>query len=367
MSFWSLPGPSLYLEDVEEAIREGTSVVTRFPGGVPEGFERAMKERLQKVLGWRSLDASDAGEDILGFLYGELCPSTSAAYLPSISGFAAQPELRGLVMWIDGVPAAEQPRWAAFVRAYSDASRAIETFDRAVFALVLSGPQASDSVPDEAAFVTRDFRSSVDPIDLFILAMQDLVRRSMPREHKALHAQAVASLAQWDWRLATVLIDARLEDVLKPEPLLERFAAERGWCAETPRLWQDGTADGPAGSPVPHSAVLLASGDVRGVRHRLWSAQAAVLLPLIEERRVELIAAHARGIRFPVTLDGREIGDPLDLSIGQLAWHLDEVGCPAAVRKNVYRLRRMRNALAHMEPVEGSDALHRQLLPAPVS
>ena len=115
-------------------------------------------------------------------------------------------------------------------------------------------------------------------------------------------------------------------------------------------------------SSVVHSAMLEISGDERAVRHRLWSAQAAVLLPLVEERRAELVKEHRHRIRLPVKTEDGEISDPLDLSIGQLAWLLDRQGEAMKLRKQLRRLKRVRNALAHMAPVRVEDALHEALV-----
>ena len=231
-----------------------------------------------------------------------------------------------------------------------------------MFVVLVSGEAVTGEVPEEVALVRCDFRGVVDALDLFVFSLWKAPESIKRREHRALLAHTVAQVAQWDSILAEHLLELPLKEVLDPEGALRQYAVDCGWTAETPRCWEIGTVDGPAERPTVHSALLVVCGASRPVQHRVWAAQAAVLLPLVEERRIGLVARYGRYLTLPIeTEPGRRIDDAFDLDVGQLAWYLDRAGKPQVLRKQVRRLRHVRNKLAHMEPLVPEEALHRML------
>ena len=258
------------------------------------------------------------------------------------------------------------PDWSRFLRVYSDACRNVDILNRTVFIVLLSGEPVTGKVPEEVALVRRDFRGALDTLDLFVFALRQVPASVKFREHRALLAHTVAQVAQWDSVLAEQLLALPISEALSPEGALRQYARDRGWTAETPRCWEKGTVDGPVERPTVHSALLEVGGASRLVRHRIWAAQAAVLLPLVEERRVGLIGRYSRFLELPIkTETGRWVNDPLDVDVGNLAWYLDRRGRPQVLRRQVRRLRRIRNRLAHMEPLKPEQALDRSLLVDP--
>ncbi len=145
---------------------------------------------------------------------------------------------------------------------------------------------------------------------------------------------------------------------------LARYAEERGWTAETPELWEAGTLDGPRERPVVHSALLLVQGRDRALNRRLWAGQAAVLLPLLEERRIELVDRNRhRFSRLPFETDYGVIETPEDMELGALVLYFSrhrEGG--RGVLGPARRLRTFRNELAHFRPLSFAQATHATLL-----
>ena len=366
MDIWSLPGPSLFVDDIEDAVRDGASVIARFPSEAPSGLERELKERLHSLFAWTSIDASQAGSGPLTFLLQQICPGVSVFEARSITELAVTDSFQGRLVWIEKIDSGMWPDWSRFLRAYSDACRNVDILNRTVFIVLLSGEPVTGDVPEEVALVRCDFRGAVDTLDLFIFALRQVPESVKCREHRALLAHTVAQVAQWDSLLAEQLLALPLAEALSPEGALRQYAGNRGWTAETPECWEKGTVDGSTERPTVHSALLEVCGASRLVRQRIWAAQAAVLLPLVEERRVGLVGRYGRYLELPIeTEDGRRVDDPLDLDLGQLAWYLDRRGKPQVLRKQVRRLRRIRNRLAHMEPLEAEQALDRMLLVDP--
>ena len=157
-----------------------------------------------------------------------------------------------------------------------------------------------------------------------------------------------------------------MESVLAPSDALLQYACGRRWNTATPTSWENGTLDGPSDRPIVHSAILAVAGDDSGsLRRRIWAAQAAVLLPCVEARRIELIPRCRQYLRLPLETDtGKVITDPLDLEIGQLTWCLDRRQTPLTIKRQLEFLRDVRNKLAHLEPIEPEDALSSILLSA---
>lgn len=363
MDIWNLPGPSSFVDDIEASVREGSSVIARFPFEIPGGLERELKERLDSIFEWTHIDASLAGSDPLAFLRQQVCSDIRAFDIGSVAELAVTASFQGRLVWVEKIDHGGWPEWSAVLRAYSDACRNVNLLSRTVFIVLLSGVAVVGEAPQEVALVCCDFRGTVDMLDLFVFALWKAPVSIKRREHRALLAHTVAQVAQWDSLLAERLLDLPLDEALSPEGALREYARDRRWTAETHRCWEIGTVDGPAERPTVHSALLEVSGASRLVRQRVWAAQAGVLLPLVEERRVGLAVRYGRYLDLPIeTEDGRRIDDPLDLDVGQLAWYLDRTGKPQALRKQVRRLRHVRNKLAHMEPLVPEQALHRMLI-----
>ena len=339
------------------------NVVVRFPGGFPDGLERNLRERLHSVFEWTYIDASHDESDLVDFLRQQVCPELSPCEIRSVAELAVAQSFQGRLFWLTNVDGTAWPYWAEVLSTYSDACRNVDLLSRSVFVVVLSGETAVNEPRREVALECRDFRDDVDTSDLFALALWKVRSSIACREHRLLLAHTVAQVAQWDGLLAEELLAAPLVEALNPCSILKRYAQRRGWTPETSRTWEAGTVDGPVQQPIVHSALLEVSGASRVVRQRLWAAQAAVLLPLVEQRRVGLVERQGRYIRVPIESgDGQQVANPLDIDLGKLAWHLDRDDVPQRLRARSQRLRRVRNKLAHMEPLTPEQALHPFLL-----
>ena len=366
VNIWDLPGPSSFVDDIEAAVREGSSVILRFPSEVPDGLERELKERLQSIFEWTRIDAACPDLDPLTLLCQRACPDIGVSDARSMAELAVTASFQGRLVWVDKIDRGAWSEWSTILRAYSDASRNVDLLSRTVFIVLLTGEVVVDEAPEEVALVCCDFRGVVNALDLFAFSLWRTPSNILRGEHRALLAHTVAQVAQWDCVLAEQILGLPLNEALNPAGILQQYARDRGWTAETPRCWEMGTVDGPAERPIVHSALLEVSGVSRLVRQRVWAAQAAVLLPLVEERRVGLVARYGRYLNLPIKTEaGRRIDDPLDLDVGQLAWYLDRTGKPQVLRKQLRRLRHFRNKLAHMEPLEPEQALHRMLVVDP--
>lgn len=265
---------------------------------------------------------------------------------------------QGRLLWIENIDRSDWAQWAAALAAYADACRSVDLIDRTLFIVVLSGEVVAEHTPEEVALVRRDFRNVVDTTELFMFALCKLPDSIERLEHRALVAHTVSQVAQWDCLLAEQLLSASFDEALSPDDTLRDYARCRGWNSDTSRRWEDGTVDGPDDRPIVHSALLTVSGELRPVFRRIWAGQAAVLLPLVEERRMGLVPRCCRYLKPPIdNRAGQQVHDLLDLEVGPLAWHLDRTDAPQGLKEHLRLLRDVRNHLAHMEPLEPNEAL----------
>ena len=363
MNIWRFPRPALFLDSIETAVRDGSNVIVRFASSAPAGLERELRQRLHSLRLWTSLDASDLVDDPVRFLRERVCPDVSSLRAGTMSELADTDEFQGRLLWVEKVRRLDWACWADALAAYADACRRVEVISRTLFVVVLSGSAVAGGVPEELTLVRRDFRNVLDSLEMFMFALWQVPERVEAREHRALMAHVVAQVAGWDWLLAEQLLSVSLEETLNPEEVLRGYAERRGWTRTTARRWENGTVDGPGDQPFVHSALLCVSGEKKLVRRRVWAAQAAVVLPLVDERRVGLVHRWRRYLSLPVTTErGQLVHDALDLEIGQVARNLIAGEAPRRVRDYARWLVDVRNRLAHLEPLEPDDALNRILL-----
>ena len=363
-SLWGLPGPSRFVEAVADDLRDKSSVVLRFGSGLPAGLADHLEQRTTWGPAWTALGV-DAESPPLSAIRRVVAPGAPAVDFRTPQQVVLDERFRNRVFWIEGLTPENWPAWRRFLRNFAHASRNAEATARPpVFLLPLCGTGFEVSDLAEPSISSREFRDVVDRDDLYMLVLQSRQARRRRRVIRALLANTVAQVAQWDHVLARILLDGGPEAALQPHATLARYAEERGWTAETPELWEAGTLDGPPKRPIVHSALLLVQGRDRALSRRLWAAQAAVLLPLLEERRIELVDRNRhRFSRLPFETDYGVIETPEDMELGALVLYFSrhrEGG--RGVLGPARRLRTFRNELAHFRPLSFAQATHATLL-----
>ncbi len=336
----------------------------RFGSSPPAGLADHLEQRTTWGTVWTHLGA-DAETPPLSAIRRAVAPEAPAVDFRTPQKVVLDERLRNRVFWIDGLTPENWPAWRRFLRGFAHASRNAEaTACPPVFLLPLCGAGFDVSDLAEPSISGREFRDVVDRDDLHVLVLQSRQARRRRRAIRALMANSVAHVAQWDHVLAGILIDGGPEAALQPRATLRRYAEERGWTAETPELWEAGTLDGPRERPVVHSALLLVKGRDRDLNRRLWAAQAAVLLPLLDERRIELVDRNRhRFTMLPLETDYGLIEAPEDMELGDLVLYFSlHGGNGRSVLGPAHRLKNFRNKLAHFRPLSFSEATHATLL-----
>ena len=356
METWKLPGPSRYLEAIERSLRDGSSVVLRFPGEVPAGFRAALRGLLGDFWQWATVEADgvvESGEG--GFVVRGLCerfaPRLTAVARVTAADLCEEEEFQRRLIWIDGLHSTNCDGWLSFLATYAQASRGVSTLERTRFvALVDGAPPAR--VTGDIGLAFHDWRDVVDEMDLLFFADRRLRDRGVDGKERLLLATTVARVAAWDCAVAAALREEAAEIILDPCDTLRSLACERGWTCETRQDWGIGTE---SGSGSMHAA-LAAVKEPREIQRRVWSAQTAVLLPEIESTRLDIVREH----RFQIADNLRRTGegaDPDEMEIGDLAHVFGRPGFDRQVGCQLRSLREIRNALAHCRPLSPERAL----------
>ena len=354
MTSWLLPGPARFLRRVERSLRDGISVVARFPGTEQAGFREQVLTLLHGSMRCTVFRPEPAGLPFES-LRDRFVPQFSTEWGPRLLDLCEQHEFQGRLIWIDGLNGLDRDdwcKWKQFFVDYAQASRSVRAFERTLFVVVLAGIPPADPPERDVTLTTHDWRDVVDEMDLLFLAYERLGQRDLSRTMHSLVATTVARVAAWELEIAERLLDEQHDVILNPTSMLRSVARDKGWTTTTPVHWQIGTA---SGNGSRHAVLASLDDPPREIRRRVWSAQASVMLPVIDRLRIEIIQKHHAQIARCLESEGMAI-DPLDLDIGKLTGMTHRPGFDDSVQHRVRRLNGWRNDLAHLDLL-GSSAV----------
>lgn len=262
------------------------------------------------------------------------------------------------LIFID-IPIGQWQPWRKFLEDYARASRATPVNRRSVFVAAVTGTPTeaklhngySNRFSGPTADTARVFEwdDVIDEADILAFANDNLRRKGKARPVARLLASAVSSLAAWDFDTAIRLLEERDQTILQPVEMLRSWGRARGWDEDTPISWDLGTA---SRAGTPHAARSALEDPPVEINRRLWTAQASVLLPKIEVRRVSIVKDNYDDLRRWLVRSDRSECDPFELQIGDLHGLFQDRGGRRSLRREISRLRLARNALAHVDPLE---------------
>ncbi len=271
----------------------------------------------------------------------------------------------GETLLVDGVTNSDWRNWQPFLREFEAAIRGLPSGARPQLVLVVRGVPHAALKTDNAVLNVMRWWGVVGELDVLIhvsrlLRDPDGARR---RRQKLVVRQIVA-LAQWDLELAEFLANQEHRDLFDPLHVLARAREEMDpECIPAGPDWHQGGAERMDGHDLAHPHVLIERGDPQGeIQRRTWAAQAAELLPLIELRRRELLPSLERYLTRPVLQGTERIENLDDIEIGSLAHLARRAKVNKDLLARVQQLAGYRNALAHLESLDGADALDPYLL-----
>lgn len=357
---WELPGPRSFVRAVVDRILSGSSVVLLWPEVAPREFAEALRsEHLHgRVVHIVDGNAEDMPIDaVYRATLGEV-PADGARTPKSLANDA---RLHGLVVHFPRIEGSTAAEWMRFLGEYADAARAVAPGDRIVFVVALRGTQTRGAPRKDVTLDVIKWDDWANEGDAHILASSVLRNRTTTPRRRAFIAASVSRLAIWDLDLVKELCDAGDAEIANPRHALKKWAEGRGWDLSSGSNWEQGTLHTVDGAAMTHSAFLALS-DPDALDRRIWSAQAGVFLPWIEERRIQLLPRLSGHIRFPLETDTGRVDRLQDLGIGQIAWAIRSSRLDPSTKQTINRLREARNRLAHLQPLSPELALHEDLI-----
>lgn len=342
--FWSLPGPRRFVAAAVSDVLDGKCVVARAPLILLDDLASEIRRHLREREYW--FDTLTPSTEPLQALSLALPKQDGPPVLRTIID-ACGPTRR--IMLVTVTDAKIWPEWASLLLKFHQQIVRLDEHTRPI--LVITTSCSVRSLCDEVALRIRAWDGAWTETDSIALAQSfshGLWSDSFV-EKVAVHT--VASLAIWDTQLCARLTASTKEMFSDPLNLLKEVASSRGWTARSQEDEDMGTAGYLDGRRVMHSALLaVRADDSPQGRHaraeldrRTWKAQAAVLLPWIEEQRLRLVRDIARFL--PI----RDEDPPEIREIGSIWFELRRTNAPANQKWKVSLLRDARNTLAHRD------------------
>lgn len=363
MKWRALPGPGSFIDRVIDRIRSGVSTIVATPSLAPPDIERAITDVLDQDRWAVHRCHADSVRDPLAWLTDQLYlePESWVEWTTECLFERLSPSQ---VISIEGVTEESWDIWLGLLKDFEVASRRRPADERAVLLVFVRGVPQRRLQFSGAALHVEVWTGVLGELDTLIYVDQLMrERREVARHHKLLVRQ-IAALALWDLELAEFLVEQPYSEIFDALNVLQVAgkALESGRVA-IDNTWEHGGMEKFDEQELLHPFVLMQNGDPRGeLTRRLWAAQAAELLPLIEVRRRASAKSLQRHIRCPFWIDSDRKVDALDdLEIGSLAFAAHTHKAPPEMREKVQWLADCRNALAHLQVLDAFSALDSRL------
>lgn len=333
-----------FIEQIADHVAFGKAVLLYLPEWTPwcGTFQAEIEVGLQNRNSENRLDIISCPDGDIGqYLFESYCKKgKKASYRPTCSyaQFLARNSdivLNQRYLWVKGISEERLKAWEKFIAEYTAAVQPGEAY--AGFILETASPIAWRV--DSELFVSFDFAQRVTSYDSFTFCALAGAETDMPQALRPYLTEVVSTLCQTDIELCAVCLMDWKDFFRSP---IERYCSliKSG-------LRSNGKSFGAVADDVQLS-------------HSLWEAQLKQLFPIIERYRSDFIQLYFHEIEalLPVSNRlGEDLSTPQDVELGILYyWVLHE---QIKTSNNEYHtldfFRKMRNNLAHLNPLKSED------------
>ena len=357
-----MPGPSRLARFVAKDIRSGRNVAVCLPKRTPSGLINEIRSLLAPDdLLFSSVRPEDClqNETPEDTLFSKFAPSAPETQTRTAITLCEQASFQGRVIILEDIADSQWHDWKSFLTDYESASRVLSPVLRTVFVAKLAGSTALNPPETEHLLSIRRYDGFVEKTDILLYAATVYADRSLGSVQKQLSMSLCAELSQWDVQLCDELAKLPFMNLLDPKQILIPISKDMKWhkmssLDDRDKLWAEGIVHKMDGQDIFHSAYLAGKSNERALNQRLWRAELAVLFPLIEEKRQSIIQELSSSLQIPyIGPTGGRIDDVRDLEIGHIYSQLQmkSANYLQDYRKQVRKLRILRNALAHLENI----------------
>ena len=358
MRWYALPGPALFLDRLVQLLREGMSVVVAAPSRCTPEIGSGVCDLLA-VQRWRFQQlVVSTQQDPLLWVTEQMYFEPKSWIRWTVDSLCQQMDGNSVVV-IEGVDATSWDAWRIFLKEFEMASRQRPSDSRPLLLVVVRGVAQKNLHLSGAALEVMQWIGVLSEYDTLIYVDQLLRSSRKPPKHHKLMVRQISALALWDLNLADYLASQPERVLFDVKSVLQSARAALDIkAALKDATWEAGGSDQVDGVQMTHPFVLVEKDDPeRELSRRLWTAQAAELLPMIEVRRRELLKGLARYLTCPFDLDGELVRSLHELEIGRLALATQRHRLRGDLRSRAEWLANCRNKLAHLTALESNDAL----------
>jgi hypothetical protein len=346
MNWWDLPGPSRFVAAVADDLRDGSNVLLCCPAHTPVGLRQSILREFGKAEFHLVRPGFDNPIDLL---FRRFVPDAKASVLRDTISFVERLDRRSRIVWVESVSSDVWPTWDSFLREYQHACGEVPVLGRTLFC-VLPSPTAVPMVgSNEVRLGVHKYDGCANALDALLYASLTFSQEHLNSIERDISVSVIAGIALWDPHVTERLVVEPLRVILDPSSVLRDIAQERGW--EGAPSWASGSFAKFGDTELAHSAAL--EPESPEITRRIWSAEVGVVLPRIEELRQQFLARYYTSFQMPYRTRLRQmITDVRDLEIGHICDQLQTINAPSEDRFAVEQLTKMRNQLAHLEPLE---------------
>lgn len=367
-----LPGLKRKLDQAEQIIRDGNSLVLVVPEMAPAWFVGMLKRRFQDGQDWSVLDVSQGRPMKLLFeAFGEDLPSGTVRSLETIVGHGGFQgkiiEIANVVPehWCQDRPG--DPGWMKLLRDHANLNRGIPSYARSQFLVLLNETASLKRPVRDAMLKVEEWQDWCTLTDAFVYyhVIADTPPLSMRPLAQMLKAAICSELSLWDFQLCEALSGRDLKELMnleKVKTILGEYGRGLGFDRIDPEAnveakWNAGAAEKINGSWMEHSAYLALIDPVK-LEKRLWRAELTVLFPHVEEQKNALLERFGKNIRLPHYDPARR--EPIvslhDLDIGNVYYIFQQQRLFSSEAENyAFRLKAVRDDLAHGRAIKYFD------------
>ncbi len=359
MNRWLLPGPASFVNGIVEALRDGSNVAIAAPMNAIPDLSTTLEYRLGDE-GFRLTRPFTPGNGLpIDELYSELELRTAQPTARTVASLLSNLSDKR-ILFVESVSVENWRTWKTFLEDYASASRSVGVFDRSQILLIARGIPRAEFIGRAPALEPYVWNGQISEADVLSYILQ--FRRSNGRSidlRAKLIARIICRIGSWDLDLVDKLLHLDWRELFDPMSALTSIAATDEVQPPSGASWELGGTSEIDGEQVQHALAVWQSGDPSSeLRMRLWAAQAAELLPLLELKRRKLAERVKATRRIPPAahLNGEIVQDLHDVELGGLL-HLARVfKLPTEILRNVETLRDLRNKLAHLTPISAEEA-----------
>lgn len=339
MDWTTLPGPTAFIERTAQDLRETYSVVSRRPAYLDDSWSRRLKARLEEFYAWN--DVACSPQEFYRFC-AQLCGKESLLGPQDLQ----RNSLNGHLFYVACHSADEWPQWVSLLTEFVVAQKTIDDkLHRNVFLLAINNDALE--APNEALLKKRDIPDFLRDEDPFFHACQCSSRDGSNRSiEEDIRIHICSELALWDFDLCRYLLDFPLEQLIDPIDVIKEYAEAKNLGDLDGALGSESGSKTNSSGSSP-SVTLALNGNREELTRRVWRGQVQVLFPLIEDQRCKLIERLKSLCPWVLRRARNEDGI---VEIGPLHFHMLKEGkCPPKLKNFAFRLKEMRNDIAHLK------------------